>query len=166
MLQLWVNLRAQDKSAAPAYQTLLRAQIPTVQLPNGAGTVRVIAGECSGQRGPAKTFTPINAWDIRLSSGANLELPVPQDHTTALFLLSGEIAADAQRSATEGDLVIFERSGEGIKLKSTTGAQLVLLSGEPINEPIVGRGPFVMNSAAEIQQAFSDFQLGKMGHLE
>ena len=166
MLQLWVNLRAQDKSAKPNYQTLVQADIPTVALPNGRGAVRVIAGEFAGRRGPAKTFTPINVWDAQVSAGEAVELPVPDGHTTTLILLSGELELRSTERAGEGDLAIFERSGEAIQFKAMTDSKFVLLSGEPINEPIFGQGPFVMNSRSEIQQAFAEFQMGKMGRLD
>jgi quercetin 2,3-dioxygenase len=166
MLQLWVNLRAQDKSAKPNYQTLVQADIPTVALPNGRGAVRVIAGEFAGRRGPAKTFTPINVWDAQVSAGEAVELPVPDGHTTTLILLSGELELRSTERAGEGDLVIFERAGEAIQFQVMTDSKFVLLSGEPINEPIFGQGPFVMNSRSEIQQAFAEFQMGKMGRLD
>jgi redox-sensitive bicupin YhaK (pirin superfamily) len=164
MVQLWVNLRAHDKSAKAGYQTLLTAQIPNVVLPHDAGTVRVIAGELGGQKGAAKTFTPINLWDVNLRAGKSAELPLPDGHTTAFLVLSGEIEVNGKK-AGEGDLAIFERSGDGIALKANTDAKLLVMDGEPITEPMVGHGPFVMNSRAEIQQAFEDYQLGKMGEL-
>jgi len=165
MVQLWVNLRAKDKSAPPGYQTLLKDQIPNVALPQNAGVVRVIAGEYAGHNGPAKTFTPINLWDVNLRAGAVVELPLPDGHTTALLVLSGKVMLGAEREAGEGDLPIFSRAGNGIALKATTDAKLLVMGGEPIAEPVVGQGPFVMNSRAEIQQAFEDYQLGRMGEL-
>jgi redox-sensitive bicupin YhaK (pirin superfamily) len=165
MVQLWVNLRAQDKSAKAGYQTLLKAQIPVVPIPQDAGTVRVIAGEYGGQKGPAKTFTPINLWDVHLRSGKSAELPLPNGHTTTFLVLNGKVEVDDGKTAGEGDLVIFERSGEGITVKASSDAKLLVMSGEPFAEPVVGHGPFVMNSRAEIQQAFEDYQLGKMGEL-
>ena len=165
MVQLWVNLRAQDKRAQAGYQTLLKAQIPTVELPEAAGTVRVIAGECHGHQGPAKTFTPINLWDVNLRAGKPAELPLPDGHTTTFLVLSGEILVNGEREAKEGDLAIFARSGDGISVKAKTDAKLLVMDGEPFAEPIVGQGPFVMNSRAEIQQAFEDYQLGRMGEL-
>ena len=165
MVQLWVNLRAKDKSAKAGYQTLLKNQIPSVELPDGAGTARVIAGEFNGNNGAAKTFTPINLWDVTLRSGKSVELPLPDGHTSTFLVLSGEVLADDEHKAGEGDLAIYERSGNGITVKAKTDARLLVMDGEPINEPIVGHGPFVMNSRAEIQQAFEDFQLGRMGEL-
>jgi redox-sensitive bicupin YhaK (pirin superfamily) len=165
MVQLWVNLRAKDKSAKPGYQTLLSAHIPSVSLPQDAGAVRVIAGEFVGRKGPAKTFTPINLWDVNLRAGKSAELPLPDGHTTAVLVLSGKVRVDGDREANEGDLAIFVRSGEGITVEATTDAKLLVMDGEPIEEPVVGHGPFVMNSRAEIQQAFEDYQLGRMGEL-
>jgi redox-sensitive bicupin YhaK (pirin superfamily) len=165
MVQLWVNLRAQDKSAKAGYQTLLKAQIPVVPIPPDAGTVRVISGEYGGQKGPAKTFTPINLWDVNLKAGKTAELPLPNGHTTTFLVLSGKVEVDGGRTAGEGDLVIFERSGEGVTVKAGSDAKLLVMAGEPFAEPVVGQGPFVMNSRAEIQQAIEEYQLGKMGEL-
>ena len=165
MVQLWVNLRAQDKSAKAGYQTLLKEQIPNVGLPEDSGTVRVIAGEFGTTKGAAKTFTPINLWDVNLRAGKSTTLPLPDGHTSTFLVLSGEVVAGGDRQACEGDLVVFERSGNGITVKANTDAKLLVMDGEPFDEPIVGYGPFVMNSRAEIQQAFEDFQLGRMGEL-
>ena len=165
MVQLWVNLRAKDKNAPPGYQTLLNAQIPGVPLPQDAGTVRVIAGEFAGHKGPARTFTPMNLWDVNLRAGTSAELPLPDGHTTALLVLSGKLEFDGGRAAGEGDLAIYNRAGNGVALKAAADTKLLVMSGEPIAEPVVGHGPFVMNSRAEIQQAFEDYQLGRMGEL-
>ena len=160
-----MNLRAKDKRANPGYQTLLRAQIPTVALPQDAGTVRVIAGEYGGHKGPAKTFTPINLWDVNLRAGKSAELPLPDGHTTTFLVLCGEVVANGEGKAGEGDLAIFERSGDDIRVTARSDAELLVMDGEPIAEPVVGHGPFVMNSRAEIQQAFEDYQLGRMGEI-
>src|SRR5258706_2548290 len=165
MAQLWVNLRAKDKSAPPGYQTLLAAQIPTVTLPEDAGTLRVIAGEFGGGNGPAKTFTPINLWDVNLRAGKSAELPLPDGHTTTFLVLSGEVEVNRDKKAGEGDLAIFARAGDGITVQANTDARLLVMDGEPIDEPIVGHGPFVMNTQAEIQNAFEEYQLGRMGEL-
>jgi redox-sensitive bicupin YhaK (pirin superfamily) len=171
MVQLWVNLRAKDKSAKAGYQTLLKAQIPNIPLPLDAGTVRVIAGDYGGRKGPAKTFTPINLWDASLSAEKTVELPLPDGHTTAFLVLSGEVEVSeeperpSRTGLREGDLAIFARSGDGITVQAKTDAKLLVMDGEPIAEPVVGHGPFVMNSRAEIQQAFEDYQLGRMGEI-
>ena len=165
MAQLWVNLRAKDKSAKAGYQTLLKAQIPNITLPQGAGTVRVIAGDYNGRKGAAKTFSPINLWDVNLRAGKSAELPLPDGHTTTFLVLSGEVLVNGESKASEGDLAIFERTGNGITVNAKTDAKLLVMGGEPIAEPVVGHGPFVMNSRAEIQQAFEEYQLGRMGEL-
>ena len=165
MVQLWVNLRAKDKSAQPGYQTLLRAQIPNVTLPQEAGVVRVIAGAFSGQKGAAKTFSPINLWDVTLRAGRTAELALPDGHTTAFLVLSGNVVVNGEREAAGGDLAIFERAGDRITVAAKTGAKILVMDGEPFAEPIVGHGPFVMNTRAEIKQAFEDYQLGRMGEL-
>jgi quercetin 2,3-dioxygenase len=165
MVQLWVNLRAADKRAKPGYQTLLNAQIPNVALPDGAGTLRVIAGEFGGRTGPAQTFTPINLWDVRLRAGKSVDLPLPDGHTTTFLVLSGQVVVNNEQTASEGDLAIFTRSGDRITLLATTEATLLVMDGEPFDEPVVGQGPFVMNSRAELQQAFEDYQLGIMGEI-
>ena len=165
MVQLWVNLRAKDKSAEAGYQTLLNAQIPNVTLPQDAGTVRVIAGEFGTQKGAAKTFTPINLWDVSLRANKSAELPLPDGHTTTFLVLSGEVTVNCDKAAGEGDLAIFARTGNSIIVKANADTKLLVMDGEPIDEPVVGHGPFVMNSRDEIQSAFEDYQLGRMGEL-
>jgi len=165
MVQLWVNLPAKDKSAPAGYQTLLAGQIPNVALPDDAGTVRVIAGEFNGQKGAAKTFTPIDLWDMNLRAGKSAELTLPDGHTTMFLVLSGAVTVNRQREAREGDLAVFARSGVGINVAAKNDATLLMMSGAPIDEPVVGQGPFVMNTRAQIQQAFQDYQLGHMGEL-
>jgi len=166
MVQLWVNLRAQDKTAKPRYQTLLNGQIPEVPLPGDAGSLRVIAGEYNGHQGPAKTFTPINLWDVNLRAGKPVEFPLPDGHTTALLVLSGNVLVNGESEAGEGDLAIFARDGDGITLEAASDTKLLIMDGTPIDEPIAGRGPFVMNTREEIRQAFEDFQLGRMGGID
>ncbi len=165
MVQLWVNLRAKDKSAQPGYQSLLKTQIPNIALPQDAGMARIIAGEYGGRKGPAKTFTPINLWDVNLRAGKSAELPLPNGHTTTFLVLSGAVTVNGEREAGAGDLAIFVRDGTAITVKANTDATLLVMSGEPIDEPIVGHGPFVMNSKAEIEKAFEDFRLGHLGAI-
>jgi len=167
MVQLWVNLPAKDKLAAPGYQGISAAQIPTVNLPESAGTARLIAGELLGERGPARTFTPMQVWDLRLNAGHSVTLPATEAHTTLALLMHGQLAAaDATGdTAQPGDLLVFSRDGEGVTLTAHTETTVLWLAGEPINEPIVGHGPFVMNTVEEIHQAFADFQAGRMGRL-
>jgi len=163
MVQLWVNLPARFKMSAPAYQTLLNDQIPVVTLEEGGGTVRVIAGECRGVKGPARTFTPINLWDLRLNAGRRVVLPLPDGSTTALFVLRGRVALDDARTAGEAQVALFDRKGEGITVEAREEATVLVLNGEPIEEPIVSHGPFVMNTEAEIRQALIDYQSGRLG---
>jgi quercetin 2,3-dioxygenase len=165
MVQLWVNLRAKDKGAAPGYQTLLKAQIPNVTLPGDAGTVRVIAGEFADKKGAAKTFSPINLWDVNLRGGKSAELPLPDGHTTTFLVMSGEVIVGEGQPARAGELAIFTPAGTGVRVTATSDAHLLVMGGEPFHEPVVGHGPFVMNSRAEIQQAFEEYQMGKMGEL-
>jgi redox-sensitive bicupin YhaK (pirin superfamily) len=165
MIQLWVNLPARHKNAKPGYQTLQATQIPNVSLPQNSGTVRVIAGEFEGQKGPAKTFTPINLWDVNLKADGKAALQLSEGHTTAILVLKGAVTVNEDSKALEGDLVQFARAGEQITLGANADTALLVLSGEPIDEPIVGHGPFVMNTQAEIRQAFEDYQLGRMGEI-
>jgi redox-sensitive bicupin YhaK (pirin superfamily) len=165
MAQVWVNLPAKDKKASPGYQTLLRRNIPSVAAPDGGSTMRVIAGQYQDAKGPARTFTPINLWDVRINAGRKLELTLPEGYTAALFVLTGEANLNEEKPAREGDLAIFARSGERIILEARTDTALLLLNGEPINEPVVGYGPFVMNTKEEIAEAFAEFENGRMGRL-
>jgi len=165
MVQLWVNLPAKDKMAKPGYQTLLDADIPSVDLPDGTGRVRVIAGEFDGHKGPARTFTPIDVWDVRLNANRKAEWKVAEGRTLALIVLHGTVQVNGNQLAREGELVCFERDGSEISIEANNDATLLLLSGEPIDEPIAGYGPFVMNTEAEIHQAIADFNSGKFGRM-
>ncbi|MBN9205388.1 pirin family protein [Methylibium petroleiphilum] len=162
MLQLWVNLPAKDKRVAPAYQGITAAQIPHVELPDAAGTVRVIAGELQGVVGPARSFSPINLWDLRLVADRSVRLSVPAGHTTALFVLKGALRVDGSDTVVgEAELAVLEREGDTLQIEAVADASVLLLGGEPLNEPVVGQGPFVMNTPAEIRQAFVDYQSGQ-----
>ena len=165
MVQLWVNLPARDKMSAPGYQNLLDAQIPSVELPDGAGRVRVIAGEYGGQRGPARTHTPINVWDLRLVQGGTARLDLAPGHTAALVVLRGTVMLNGQQLLRDAQMAHLEREHGELQIEANNDAVLLLLGGEPIDEPIVGHGPFVMNSAAEIQQAIADFNSGRFGRI-
>jgi quercetin 2,3-dioxygenase len=166
MVQLWVNLRAQDKNTKPRYQNLQKELIPVVELPGKAGTARLIAGEYDGIKGPARTFTPINLWDVKLRQEKSAELPLPDGHASAFLVLSGEVAMNGEANAAENELAIFHKAGEGISIAAHRDAHLLVMDGEPIDEPIVGRGPFVMNTHEEIERAFKDYKMGLMGELE
>ena len=165
MVQLWVNLPARDKLGAPGYQTLLDQDIPSVDLPHGAGRVRVIAGAFEGHAGPARSFTPIDVWDMRLHAGATAELAATPGRTLALVLLRGTVLVNGHEVVREGQLLHFDRDGDQVRLEANSDATLLWLSGEPIDEPVVGHGPFVMNTQAEIAQALSDLRSGRFGRL-
>ncbi len=165
LVQLWVNLPAKHKMAKPGYQTLLAAAIPAVDLPSGAGTLRVIAGAFGGMSGPARTFTPIDIWDVRLAAGKTAALDIPEGHTLSVLVLSGAVMFNGSESASEAQLVLFGSTGGGITAEAKSDAKFLVLSGEPIGEPVVAHGPFVMNTAGEIRQAILDFQSGKFGSM-
>ncbi|SDP29235.1 hypothetical protein SAMN04489798_5268 [Pseudomonas arsenicoxydans] len=165
MVQLWVNLPAKDKMADAGYQTILDGDIPSLPLKDNAGSLRLIAGEFDGHTGPARTFTPVDVWDLRLNGGKLLTLDLHEGRNTALVVLRGTVQVNGQELAREGQLALFERNGHQLTLEANDDAVVLLLSGEPIDEPIVGHGPFVMNSEQEIHQAFADFQSGRFGRM-
>ncbi|MBV7570336.1 pirin family protein [Pseudomonas sp. PDM27] len=165
MVQLWVNLPARDKMADPGYQTILDADIPSIALKNNAGSLRLIAGEFDGHKGAARTFTPVDLWDIRLNAGKSLTLDLHEGRNTALVVLRGTVQVNGLEPVRQGQLALFDRKGDQLTLEASEGAVVLLLSGEPIDEPIVGHGPFVMNTEQEIHQAFADFQSGRFGRM-
>lgn len=165
MVQLWVNLPAKDKNAEPGYQTLLNRDIPSVALPNGAGTLRVIAGAYDGKRGPAHTFTPMDVWDVRLKQDSTAAFTLPEGRTVAVVVLKGSVQVNGDTSAREAQFVLLDRKGGEIKLEASGDASLLILSGDPIDEPVVMHGPFVMNTTDQIRQAMVDFQSGKFGDI-
>ena len=165
MVQLWVNLPASDKMAPPRYQSIVSADIPEVALPDGAGTVRIIAGEFDGHRGPARTFTPIDTWDIRLNQGRTAHFSLPEGRTLALVVLRGTVLVNDVQIARDAQMVLLDRAGTDVSIEANTDAAILLLGGEPIDEPIVGYGPFVMNTQAEIRQAIDDFNGGRFGRM-
>lgn len=165
MVQLWVNLPARDKTAPPGYRGITAAQTPVVELPGGAGTVRLIAGAFEGTQGPARTFTPLQVWDVQLKAGHTVTLPAPEGHTTVPLVYQGRVKTPDGQEAGDAEMIVFERAGEGVQLTALADTTLLWLCGEPIDEPVVGYGPFVMNTEQEIRQAFVDFQSGRMGRL-
>ena len=165
MVQLWVNLRGQDKSAAPGYQSITDAQIPAVDLPDGAGRVRVIAGSYGDAKGPASTFTPMDVLDLRLNAGATTTLTPPEGWNVLVVALSGEVTVNAEARLTGPAVARLSREGGGVVIEAASDAKLLFLAGEPIDEPIAAYGPFVMNTEGEIRQAIQDFNAGKFGRL-
>ena len=161
MMQLWVNLAAKDKAAAPGYQPIVAADIPVVALAGG-GEVRVIAGEHRGARGPAKTFSPITMLDAHLKAGEKLEVPLPASFNALAVVAAGRVRA-GDRESTAGELVLFANDGASVTVSAVGDAHVVVLAGEPLREPIVQYGPFVMNTVQEIQRAIADVESGRFG---
>ena len=164
MVQLWVNLPAKLKMTKPGYQAILDKQIPTIDLKNGAGQARIIAGEFDGHAGPANTFTPLNVIDLKLKKGST-SIPVPEGWNTSLVVLKGAVAAGEGVVAKDAQMLMFSNQGQDIQVNVLEDSIALLLSGEPINEPIVGYGPFVMNTKEEIAQAMQDFNSGSFGKI-
>ena len=165
MVQLWVNLPSRHKNAPAGYQTLLAKDIPTVELPGKAGRVRVIAGDYDGTTGSARTFTPMNIWDVRLNRDKSAKLSLPEGHSLAVVVLAGTVEVNDAEIVRAGQLVVLARDGGEFTVESNGDAKLLVISGEPINEPVVAQGPFVMNTIEEIDQAIQDFNSGKFGVL-
>jgi redox-sensitive bicupin YhaK (pirin superfamily) len=165
MVQLWVNLPAKNKMTAPGYQAILNGDIPTLPLPDQAGTIRLIAGRYEGQTGPANTFTPMHVWDLRLNQGKTSTLTVPDGWTTALVVLRGSVSINGDIPAGDAQMVLLDRTGDRVSIEANSDAVVLLLSGEPIDEPIIGHGPFVMNTEQEIAQAIDDFNSGRFGQM-
>jgi redox-sensitive bicupin YhaK (pirin superfamily) len=165
MVQLWVNLPAKDKMAAPGYQAIFNAQIPVLELPDQAGHVRVIAGEHLDSAGPARTYSPMNVWDVQLKGGKATTLNQPAGWTTLLVVLHGTVQVNGEQVVREAQVVEFSREGEAVTIEANNDASFLLLSGEPLNEPVAGHGPFVMNSEHEIIEAIDDFNSGRFGKM-
>jgi hypothetical protein len=178
-VQLWVNLPKSHKMSPPRYQEIPASRIPNVELPHGAGSVRVIAGEFQGVRGPAQTFTPLNVWDVRLTgpnaglapealSGAassSARFEVPEGHIAAAVVLEGEATVEGSRALGDAEMALLSLEGTEVSINATKETKLLFLSGVPLGEPVVSSGPFVMNTGQEIYQAIKDYQSGRMGHL-
>lgn len=165
MIQLWVNLPARLKMTPPAYQGITRAEIPLLQLPNEAGTLRVIAGQYGEVAGAVRTFTPINLWDMRLNAGGRVSLTLPAGYTTALFVIHGAVRLGDAHVIRPAELAVMQREGDTLVLEADQDSHVLLLNGEPFNEPVVGHGPFVMNSWEEIDQAILDYNEGRFGQV-
>ena len=157
-LQLWVNLPAKSKMTAPRYQTLLAADIPSVD------GVRVVAGEFRGAKGPAQTFTPVNLLEARLQAGKELRLGLRDGYSAGLYVVAGKIKVQGENAA-EGELVVLDRKGEEVLIEAQADALVFVMNGAPINESVAGYGPFVMNTPKEIQQAFADYHAGRLGTI-
>jgi len=166
MIQLWVNLPKAHKMSRPRYQTLAKANIPSVQL-GSAGYARVIAGELGGAKGPAQTYTPVNVFDVRLKADSHTELTLPAGQNAAVVLLKGNVIVNSgEQLQGEAKIALLSPEGEHVTFDVKEDSILLILSGEPIHEPVFSYGPFVMNTREEILEAVADYQAGKMGHLE
>ena len=165
MAQLWVNLPKAHKMDPPRYQGLTAAEMGQVTLPDEAGQVRVVAGQFQDVRGPAKTFSPIELYHVQLKAGHSIEFPLPQDHNAAVLMMDGTLSIGAESVANQHDFVIFKRDGNTLRVTAQSDAEWLVMSGQPIDEPVVQYGPFVMNTEQEIQQAFQDYNHGKFGRL-
>lgn len=158
MVQLWVNLPKKDKMTKPGYQGIVRADIPSVELDNNS-KLSVIAGIYDGVEGPAKVHSPINMWDLMLSTG-DYEFKIPEGHNCLILSRSGSVQINDSELLRQGQVAVFHREGQTVKIEANDDVKLLLLTGEPIDDPVVGYGPFVMNSEEEIKQAFEDFNNG------
>ncbi|MES2515674.1 MAG: pirin family protein [Bacteroidota bacterium] len=166
MVQLWVNLPAKDKMSAPKYQGITNQQINKVQLPSNGGEVEVIAGQYKNVKGTASTFTPVNLLNVKLKKGISTDFSFPAHYNTALLVVEGSVKVNATETVPADHFVVFQNNAEEITVEASEDAIVLVLSGEPINEPIAAQGPFVMNTRAEIVQAIEDFNMGKFGYLE
>ncbi|WP_105102596.1 pirin family protein [Microbulbifer pacificus] len=165
MVQLWVNLPSKYKMTPPGYQAIEKREIPEVPLPQGAGYVRVIAGELAEKTGPAHTFTPMQVWDLKLLCGRCTEFTLPTGWSTSLIVLEGKINVNGTADVGAAEMAVLARTGESVTLSASVDTKALLLAGEPIDEPIVAQGPFVMNSREQIYQAITDFQMGHFGQM-
>ncbi|MGD9588609.1 MAG: pirin family protein [Pyrinomonadaceae bacterium] len=165
MVQLWVNLPAKDKMTAPKYQAITNAEMGRVKLPLG-GEVEIIAGEFEGVKGPATTFTPVHLFNLKMKQGETVDLSYPDGYTTALLAIESSAVLNGEEKLPLNHLALFERNGETLRVAALEDGVFLLMSGEPLNEPIAQYGPFLMNTKAEIAQAIDDFQQGKFGYLD
>lgn len=166
MVQLWVNLPAKDKKIEPKYQNISKESIPVVNLGQERGIVEVIAGSYNGQEGAAFTFTPINMLNVKLKAGASCSFDFPADFTTSVLMIEGDTVINSSDQIPQDHFALFKKDGNTFEIEAKTDAVILVLSGQPINEPIAAYGPFVMNSEAEIKEAIQEFNTGKFGHLE
>jgi redox-sensitive bicupin YhaK (pirin superfamily) len=166
MVQLWVNLPAKDKMSKPKYQAIAKDKMAVYDLPEKAGKIEIIAGEYKGVKGPAETFSPVFMMNAKLNAGGKADFSFPKVNNTTLLVIEGNIIVNGKENVATDHLVLFENDGENFTIEASEDAVVLILSGEPLNEPIAAHGPFVMNSQQEIVQAFEDFNLGKFGYLE
>ncbi|CAM1356309.1 pirin family protein [Tenacibaculum ascidiaceicola] len=166
MVQLWVNLPAKDKMSPPKYQAIANAEMAKIPLADGGGEIEVIAGEYKGNKGPASTFSPVNMFNVKLKKGVKTQLTFPEKYTTAILSVEGSVKVNESNNVLEDYFALFKNDGDTFTLEALEDAVILVLSGEPLNEPIAAHGPFVMNTKQELIEAFQDFNTGKFGYLE
>ncbi|WP_440121609.1 pirin family protein [Tenacibaculum sp. Ill] len=166
MVQLWVNLPAKDKMSPPKYQAIANAEMAKIPLADAAGEVEVIAGEFQANKGPASTFSPINMFNVKLKKGAKTQLTFPANYTTAILPIEGSVKVNEEIDVLEDHFALFKNDGDTFTVEALEDTVVLVLSGEPLNEPIAAYGPFVMNTQEELVKAFQDFNTGKFGYLE
>ncbi|UTD14336.1 pirin family protein [Tenacibaculum mesophilum] len=166
MVQLWVNLPAKDKMSSPKYQAIANVEMAKIPLADGGGEIEVIAGEYKGNKGPAFTFSPVNMFNVKLKKGVKTQLTFPKNYTTAILSVEGSVKVNESNNILEDYFALFKNDGDTFTLEALEDAIILVLSGEPLNEPIAAHGPFVMNTKQELIEAFQDFNTGKFGYLE
>jgi quercetin 2,3-dioxygenase len=165
MVQLWVNLPAKDKMTKPKYQAITNEQLGRYDMPDGGGSVEVIAGDFNGVKGAASTVTPIHLYNAKVKKGTSLTIDLPENYMTGILMIEGQVAINETTTAHTDNFILFKNDGEAIFTKAEADSILLVMSGEPIDEPIASYGPFLMNTQDELRQAIDDFQSGKFGYL-
>jgi len=166
MVQIWVNLPAKHKMTKPKYQALQNKDLANYFLPDNKSRVEVIAGNFKGTKGPAFTFSPIEMYNLHLNKESTIMFDLPEHYNTSILVIEGSVIVNDIETVLTDHLILFKNEGEQISIKALTNCIILLLSGEPINEPIAASGPFLMNTKQELVQAYEDFNAGKFGYLE
>jgi len=166
MVQLWVNLPAKDKMTEPKYQNIEKNDLAKVDLGNGVGTIDIIAGEFENNKGPASSFSPLSLFNVKLKKGKGTSLSFKESHNTGLLITKGNVTINNSERAPTNHFVLFKNKGSEFTIRADDDAEILILSGEPIDEPIASYGPFVMNTNDEIRQTIDDFNNGKFGYLD
>lgn len=166
MVQLWVNLPTKDKMTTPKYQNLNNKDLSKVELENNAGSIDIIAGEYEDQKGPAASFSPLSLFNVKLKKGKGTSFSFNENHNTGLLIIKGSVTVNNSEKAPTNHFVLFKNKGKEFTLRADEDATILVLSGEPIDEPIASYGPFVMNTNEEIKQTIDDFNNGKFGYLD
>lgn len=166
MVQLWVNLPTKDKMTTPKYQNLNNKDLSKVELENNAGSIDIIAGEYEDHKGPAASFSPLSLFNVKLKKGKGTSFSFNENHNTGLLIIKGSVTVNNSEKAPTNHFVLFKNKGKEFTLRADEDATILVLSGEPIDEPIASYGPFVMNTNEEIKQTIDDFNNGKFGYLD